>query len=387
MGALAPCFLGLLLLVLAAAPAVAWDDDDYEDTAPDPEAYEEELAPYGEWAEDPDYGPVWQPVVAYGWRPYVDGYWAWTSYGWTWISSEPWAWTFHYGHWAPTPALGWVWVPGTVWGPAWVDWYWGDGYVGWAPLSPFATHVSVINHFVFVREADFCGRGLSHNVVHHHLVPDRVIHHWRHRDSRPPRRHDIERVSRHPVPHLDRRPAHTVAPRRGHSARHLARPTSSPRLGQGPHGGQARLGRARPVPDTAHTRAGDRTNRIGRHSSPEHARSAPPPATTVAPTAPTWRHQPRYPAGGGARRSDRGATRHQAPHGAAPRMAREHAAPRMAREHPAPRIAPEHGRTLMRPGQGGGARGDGGLQRGATRHGDQPDGPGSPGRHHTFGQR
>ena len=34
------------------------------------------------------------------------------------------------------PLVGWLWVPGTDWGPAWVSWQHGDGYVGWAPLPP-----------------------------------------------------------------------------------------------------------------------------------------------------------------------------------------------------------------------------------------------------------
>jgi hypothetical protein len=31
---------------------------------------------------------------------------------------------------------GWGWVPGTMWGPAWVSWRSGGGYAGWAPLPP-----------------------------------------------------------------------------------------------------------------------------------------------------------------------------------------------------------------------------------------------------------
>jgi hypothetical protein len=60
-----------------------------------------------------------------------------TDYGWTWASNEPFGWaTYHYGRWAWDPRLGWLWVPGTVWGPAWVSWQYGGGYVGWAPLPP-----------------------------------------------------------------------------------------------------------------------------------------------------------------------------------------------------------------------------------------------------------
>src|SRR5207253_11242825 len=107
------------------------------------------------------------------------------------------AWTFHYGRWALLPA-GWAWVPGTVWGPAWVDWFWGDGFIGWAPLAPFATQVIAIDEFVFVHEGDFCSHDLVHTVVNHHLVPDHVIHRWQHRDERngqPRGRHRTDRAA------------------------------------------------------------------------------------------------------------------------------------------------------------------------------------------------
>jgi hypothetical protein len=51
-----------------------------------------------------------------------------------------WAWgwaPFHYGRWFYSGEVhGWVWVPDTVWGPAWVEWRAGGGYVGWTPLPP-----------------------------------------------------------------------------------------------------------------------------------------------------------------------------------------------------------------------------------------------------------
>jgi hypothetical protein len=206
----------LLVAPLAAGPgdigprpAAAWEDDEeaFQDDAPEPEEFEEELAPHGDWLEVGDYGRVWHPWVAVGWQPYVDGYWSWSPWGWFWVSYEPWAWTFHYGRWSLVPAYGWVWVPGTVWGPAWVDWYWGAGYVGWAPLAPFATHVTVVDHFVFVHERDFCSRGIARRVQGHRLVPDQVIHEWRHREFRAPDRQRIERVSAHPVSRLERKPA------------------------------------------------------------------------------------------------------------------------------------------------------------------------------------
>ena len=94
----------------------------------------------GSWVEVADYGYCWQPNVALrdsSWRPYSDGYWAYTDVGWTWVSYEPFGWaTYHYGRWARLSDYGWVWVPGTEWGPAWVSWRTGGDYVGWAPLPP-----------------------------------------------------------------------------------------------------------------------------------------------------------------------------------------------------------------------------------------------------------
>src|SRR4029450_3616844 len=48
-----------------------------------------------------------------------------------------WGWVvYHYGRWAFEPGIGWFWVPGDEWAPAWVNWRYGDEYVGWAPLPP-----------------------------------------------------------------------------------------------------------------------------------------------------------------------------------------------------------------------------------------------------------
>ncbi|PYJ88246.1 MAG: hypothetical protein DME70_04555 [Verrucomicrobia bacterium] len=94
----------------------------------------------GNWIEAGDYGYCWQPSVAVSnssWRPYSDGYWAYTDQGWTWISYEDFGWaTYHYGRWIRLRGRGWVWVPGREWGPAWVSWRTGGDYVGWAPLPP-----------------------------------------------------------------------------------------------------------------------------------------------------------------------------------------------------------------------------------------------------------
>jgi hypothetical protein len=96
----------------------------------------------GSWLEVDPYGYCWQPDVAANdssWRPYSDGYWAYTDDGWTWVSYEDFGWaTYHYGRWARLADYGWVWVPGTDldWGPAWVSWRTGGDHIGWAPLPP-----------------------------------------------------------------------------------------------------------------------------------------------------------------------------------------------------------------------------------------------------------
>jgi hypothetical protein len=103
----------------------------------------------GNWIDVADYGYCWQPDVAVSntnWRPYADGYWAYTDLGWTWVSYEDFGWaTYHYGRWALLDDYGWVWVPGRdadlEWGPAWVSWRTGGDYIGWAPLPPETINV------------------------------------------------------------------------------------------------------------------------------------------------------------------------------------------------------------------------------------------------------
>lgn len=96
----------------------------------------------GNWIDVEGYGYGWQPDLGVSdpnWRPYSDGYWAYTDYGWTWISYEDFGWaTYHYGRWANLTDYGWVWFPGEDldWGPAWVSWRTGGDYIGWAPLPP-----------------------------------------------------------------------------------------------------------------------------------------------------------------------------------------------------------------------------------------------------------
>lgn len=118
----------------------------------------EPLTPHGTWVTVGTYGRCWRPArVAVGWRPYTYGHWVWTDCGWYWESDEPWAWAcYHYGYWVHDSFHGWVWIPGIEWGPAWVSWRVGGGYIGWAPLAP--PHVTVVvgaPHFVFVKSGRF----------------------------------------------------------------------------------------------------------------------------------------------------------------------------------------------------------------------------------------
>ena len=100
------------------------------------------LSPYGRWQRHERWGEVWLPdPVPADWRPYTSGRWIYTDdWGWYWEAADEeaaWGWVaYHYGRWVLDRELGWIWVPGEEWAPAWVDWRYGDDYVGWAPLPP-----------------------------------------------------------------------------------------------------------------------------------------------------------------------------------------------------------------------------------------------------------
>ena len=100
------------------------------------------LEPYGAWRHHRRFGEVWVPAHrARDWRPFTIGHWVYTDdYGWYWVTDEEeadWGWiTYHYGQWYRDSDFGWFWVKGDVWGPAWVDWRYGEQYVGWAPVPP-----------------------------------------------------------------------------------------------------------------------------------------------------------------------------------------------------------------------------------------------------------
>ncbi|MEN9798248.1 MAG: hypothetical protein RL653_1944 [Pseudomonadota bacterium] len=99
------------------------------------------LSPYGDWVMTSGWGAAWRPwpsVVGPDFVPYVTGgRWVSTGYGWMFVTGWSWGWApFHYGRWFFDPVWGWLWLPGNAWAPAWVEWRYGGGYVGWAPLGP-----------------------------------------------------------------------------------------------------------------------------------------------------------------------------------------------------------------------------------------------------------
>jgi len=139
---------------------VTYSDPVYEDVSvavdgtdiPTVDIFYSELAPYGSWYDDPSYGWVFAPNNA-GHIPYSNGYWKNTDYGFTWVSNDPFGWaTDHYGRWVW--ANRWVWRPDTTWGPAWVQWRTGEGYVGWAPLGYTDDAYIPDNHWRFVVAAN-----------------------------------------------------------------------------------------------------------------------------------------------------------------------------------------------------------------------------------------
>ena len=137
----------------------------------------DDLAPYGNWIERPNYGWAWAPrSVSASWQPYQNGHWVWTDQGWTWVTDEPYGWaTYHYGRWYQDPEIGWAWVPGNDWAPAWVSFQEGGDYVGWAPLPPsveinpgFSGGFSVSlapETYVFVQERYFLAPSITTYIV------------------------------------------------------------------------------------------------------------------------------------------------------------------------------------------------------------------------------
>ncbi len=136
------------------------------------QVFYDQLSPYGEWVDYPDYGYVWIPDAGPDFVPYsTQGHWIFTDYGWTWMSDYIWGWApFHYGRWDYDQYYGWLWVPGNEWGPAWVSWRRADGYYGWAPMEPGISlsvsfgrgYDSHNDHWIFVRDRDIDRNDIDH---------------------------------------------------------------------------------------------------------------------------------------------------------------------------------------------------------------------------------
>jgi hypothetical protein len=107
--------------------------------------YQQQLAPYGQWLDEPSYGLIWVPspdVVGSNFAPYVSqGHWALDlDDNWAWVSDYSFgSIVFHYGRWVQIDTVGWAWVAGFTYAPAWVQWRVPVGdyaYVGWAATPP-----------------------------------------------------------------------------------------------------------------------------------------------------------------------------------------------------------------------------------------------------------
>ena len=129
------------------------------------QVFYDQLSPYGQWVDYPNYGYVWIPDAGSDFVPYsTGGHWIITDYGMTWISDYNWGWApFHYGRWDYNDSYGWFWIPDNEWGPAWVSWRRASGYYGWEPMGP-----GISISMSFGREYD------SHN-DHWIFVQDRYI--------------------------------------------------------------------------------------------------------------------------------------------------------------------------------------------------------------------
>jgi hypothetical protein len=122
------------------AQAPAEDDSNYGTEPVTDAQIDSTLDGYGSWIDDEDYGRIWVPsatAVGVDFTPYeTAGSWVYSDSGWMFDCDYSWGWLpFHYGRWGWFDGY-WGWVPGYNWGPAWVDWRYGGGYVGWRPMAP-----------------------------------------------------------------------------------------------------------------------------------------------------------------------------------------------------------------------------------------------------------
>ena len=160
--------LGLMLLFAGTTQKAMAQNEDVS-----LQSFYDELSPYGQWIQDPQYGYVWRPDVDQEeFRPYyTNGRWAMTEYGNTWVSNYDWGWApFHYGRWVYNRYNSWVWIPDTVWGPAWVSWRSGGGYYGWAPLGPTLSIGINIGRGGY-RVPDMCWNFIPYNNIYYNNYP------------------------------------------------------------------------------------------------------------------------------------------------------------------------------------------------------------------------
>lgn len=148
------------------------------------QVFYDELSPYGEWVNYPNWGFVWIPDAGSDFVPYsTDGHWILTDYGWTWASDYSWGWApFHYGRWDYDHYYGWFWIPGNEWGPAWVTWRRAEGYYGWEPMEPGMSlsvsfgrgYDSHSDHWIFVRDRDIDRENINNYYIGR-VEQDRIV--------------------------------------------------------------------------------------------------------------------------------------------------------------------------------------------------------------------
>jgi len=178
------------------------------------QTFYDDLSPYGDWVDYPEYGYVWHPRIA-DFRPYsTGGHWVWADeYQWMWVSDYNWGWApFHYGRWLYDDLYGWVWVPGYEWSPAWVEWRTGGDYYGWAPLGPginislnfsFGRYSAPYNYWSFVprnyilspRVYDYCVPQARNTVIINNTT---IINNYSRTNNvfvTGPERHEVERYT------------------------------------------------------------------------------------------------------------------------------------------------------------------------------------------------
>lgn len=184
------------------------------------QVFYDELMPYGDWTDNPDYGYIWIPDVPADFVPYgSNGYWVFTDAGWTWLSVYIWGWApFHYGRWYNDPVCGYAWIPGTEWGPGWVTWRGTAAHYGWAPIGPGISsydaysnsYLQPDNEWHFVANSDFGNINLQNyyitsnhyrDIIHvssviNNMYEDRMTNV---NYNTGPERTDVQRYTGHPI--------------------------------------------------------------------------------------------------------------------------------------------------------------------------------------------